>query len=136
MKLTNYAAQRLLAALRTIDAGETIRLSGKVRLNIARNINRLISDVMVFEQASGGKQREIRPGNDHLAENNKVVAELEQLRAVKIEVKLWRFTCEDLSLDDNPRITGDTIAALAPVLRNFDTLDPDEAEADEDAEPE
>lgn len=122
MNLTNVHAQRLLGALRTIDMSDSIKLAGQTRLDIARNINRLMPDMQAFERAVAAKRREMQPGEANVAANNEIQAEIENMGAQEFEVKLYKLEYAKLNLDDNPRITGDTIAALAPILKDFDTM--------------
>lgn len=125
MKLTNNAAMRLFSALRSLDTSDTVRLSGQTRLDIARNINRLLPEVEAFERAVAAKRREIKPGEANIAANNAIVAEMEAMGAATIELKLFSLDHTKMNLDDNPRITGDMIAALVPILKDFDTMEGD-----------
>lgn len=123
MKLTNKAAQRLLGALRSIDRDETVNLGGKLRLDVARNINRLMADVEAFERAIARRHRDLRPGEAALDANGKIMAEIEELGDLTVEVKLYKLNHNELNLGDNKRITGEIVAALGPILRDFDDLD-------------
>lgn len=122
MKIRIIAAQRLLGALRTIDQAETVKLPGQLRFDIARNIDRLLPDVNAYEKAIGAKHREMQSGPEHAAANNAIIAEIEKMSEAEVDVKLRKLAHLDFRLDDNPRITGDMIASLAPILRDFDTV--------------
>lgn len=129
IELTNNQAQRLLTALRNVDGNDAIKLAGLTRLDIARNINRLFPEVGAFERMAAAQHRGIMRGDsvkgpspEEVAANNKVLAELETLGQATKTYKLIALEHDKLRLDDNPRITGDMIAALAPILKDFDTM--------------
>lgn len=137
MKLTYNEAYRLLSGLRQLERSETVKLDANVRWNIAVNIDRLTKPLGPYERTIAAKHREIRPldpnasGNSSVAEANKIVlsannailAEVDVLGERQIEIKLFLFTRDDLKLAENPRITGDMIAPLARILKDFDTLE-------------
>lgn len=122
MKLSNFTAQRLFSALRNIDANEAIKLPGSVRLDIARNINRLTPLVSAYERVVQRRSRDLQPGDAGRAANNQIAVELEQLADSTDEIDLIEIDCDQLRLDDNPRITADFVASLAPILKSFDSF--------------
>lgn len=113
----NAAAQRLLGALRTLDAHDSIKLAGMTRLDIARNINRMLPDVLAFEKAVGRLQREAADP----AKRDTIVADISALSEATVDFDLVGVETSALRLDDHPRITGDMIASLAPLLKDFDS---------------
>ncbi len=110
---------RMTAALRAIDAHDAIQLDGLVRLDIARNINVLLPEVEAFARQVGREHRKIKPGNENIDSNNKVAEEIEKMRARVMTFDLVPLDVGKLRLDDNKRITGEMIAALAPILTDF-----------------
>lgn len=123
MKLTNLSAIRMLSSLRAIDSDQNVKLPGQIRLDIARNINRLIPEVSAYEKARNGLQRELKAGNDAIAveANKTVLSDMEALGETEMDISLINLDHGQFNLDDNKRITGDMIAALAPILKDFDT---------------
>lgn len=117
VKLSNMTAQRLLIVLQRIDQNDAVKLPGLVRLDIARNINRLIPNVTAFERVLMQKQRERVAGSHNAA----LEQEMDELGDATAEYELYEIEPTQLKLDDNTRITGDMIAALAPVLKEFYT---------------
>ena len=128
VKLTNVAAQRLLTALRNIDNNENVKLAGLTRLDIARNINRMFPLVTSFERVASARRRELMPGEENHAANNIIVDDLEKMSYQEVEFKLIAIDKDLLRLDDNSRITGETIASLAPIIKGFDSLKDDDDE--------
>lgn len=123
VRLMNVEAQRLLGALRSVDNHDSVKLAGMTRLDIARNINRLMPAVLAFEKAVGRAQRELLPpGPDSRDANNVKMVEITELSEGVEVYDLVSIEHTALRLDDNPRISGDTIAALAPILKDFDSL--------------
>lgn len=125
LKLSNADAQRMLGALRRIDENDTVKLSGPTRLDIARNINILMPHVTKFEREAGALQRGIVPGEANLAANKEIVGNIDEMNQSKRGYKLHEMAADALRLDDNPRITGDMIASLAPILKDFDSMEQD-----------
>lgn len=118
----NVEAQRLLGALRLIDSNDTVKLSGMTRLDIARNINRLMPAVVAFEKAVGALQRDLVQKPESADANKALAVEIVAVSEASEEHDLIALEHTALRLDDNQRITGDMIAALAPVLKDFDTV--------------
>lgn len=122
VRLSNIAAQRILVALRGVDNNEAIKLSGMTRLDIARNINRLMPVVVDYEKVIQRRHRDMQPGDANRAANSVISADIEKVAERSGEYDLIEIEPANLRLDDNPRITGDMIAALAPILKDFDTI--------------
>lgn len=126
-KLSTGAAANLFIALKTVDEHEKVELTGRTRLHIAMNMNRLEPSVLAYDRArnkqvakilekhGGGKEAQASP----LAQSEATVADAE-LRAVEIDVDLVMMKVDDFKLDDNPRIRGVTLSHLAPVISDFD----------------
>lgn len=118
LTLTNRDAQRMLGALKTIDAGGEVKFSGQTRMNIAININRVLPIVAAFEIGSQKRQLDFQPGPE-AAEGNKVIQrELIALADATNSYDLVPLKATDLNLDENAKITGDQIAALMPLISN------------------
>lgn len=118
--LSNRDAQRLLGALKTIDAGGEIKLTGQTRIAIAININRLTPMVAAFEVGSQRRQLDFLPGAEARDANTAIQRELLALADDKQGYELRSLTTAALDLDANPKITGDQVAALAPILSDFE----------------
>ena len=133
MRLTNVNAQRLLIGLRNIDTDESTKLDPKVRMKLAININRLLPIVQAFEKIAGQLQAQAdakaaepaeakvngAPGKSLFEQITELSEETEDYRLKKIETA-------DLNLKDNPKIKADTIARLAPIIKDFDDGESDD----------
>lgn len=124
MKLTNLTAQRLLIGLRSVDADESTKLDGEARMKIAININRLTPSMQAFErvaqrlQADAGLNRV--NGEAVTKVNDSVLDELRRLSDATDDYMLKKLSKDELRLKENPKIKADTIAMLAPVIKDFD----------------
>jgi len=130
VSLSNIEAQRMMMTLRNIDNSDSVSLSGMVRLDIARNINRLMPQVSDFERAINQLRRGVQHGEVHLAANNELAEKLDEISQAAIKFNLIDLDPAALRLDDNKRITGDMIASLAPILKDFDSLADGDAKED------
>ena len=116
VKLTNNDAQRLLAALRAVDAES--KLEGRTRLDIAININRLMPMVMAFETTVQKRRMDFGLGSGEV--NKDIVIELSDLMTGCEEYDLKEITVNSLKLDDNLKITGDQLASMTPILTGLE----------------
>lgn len=114
MKLTNRNAQRLLIALRNLEASGEIKFKGQTRIDIAKNINLLMPNVGAFE--TGSQKRELDYKDDTPDQNRAIKKELIDLADATQDYDLVPLAVADLDLDSNHKITGEQIAALAPIL--------------------
>lgn len=120
MKLTNRDAQRLLIALRSVEAGGETKLAGQARMNIAININRLMPVVAAFETSIEKRKLDQVPGADARSANVAIQKEIMDLADASQDHTLITMGFADLDLDNNPKITSDQIASLAPILRDLE----------------
>lgn len=127
-QLSNMRAQRILTSLRSIDKDDSVKFGGMVRMDIARNIDILYEKVAKFERDLGALHRGLQhcdpgkaPTPQQIAANNATVEAIEKLGEVEAGYELIMIDKDLLRLDDNPRITGDMIAAIAPILRDFNS---------------
>lgn len=117
--LSNREAQRLLATLKKIDATGDIKLKGQTRILIAVNINKLTPLVAAFETAGQRRQFDFKAGEEAMDNNKAIQTELMAMADATQKFDLAPMKLADLDLDENVKITGDQIAALAPILSDF-----------------
>jgi hypothetical protein len=133
MRLTNTAAQRLLFGLKQIDVDAETKLDPDVRFAIAINITRLSPNVQQFErvlQRLDQEQRAALLNGKPIVRSNGEETELIKLLDSVERYKLKSLTKEQLRLKDNPKIKSDLIAAISPIIKQFDDGEGDEDEGE------
>lgn len=126
--MTKLRAQRLLKAARELPASDKVKFDGLKRLDIARNIERMFDVVSKFEREVGVLQRGILPGEKNIEANNAIVDRITALSLEEVEFKLIALDVGDLRVDDNAALDPDVIAALAPMIRGFDSMKDDDSD--------
>lgn len=119
MKLTNRDAQRLLIALRNLEAGGETKLTAQTRMNIAININRLMPVVAAFETGTARRRLDQKDGDNEA--NRAIERELLTLADALADFEdLLPIGVGDLDLANNAKISGEHLAALAPALAGLE----------------
>jgi hypothetical protein len=121
MRLSYGEIYNLYTALKSIDADAGVELDGPVRLAMAVNIAKLHPLAASFETTRNKIALSLHQGGQAngatslvlAAEDSKLLGQIE-------EVGLKRIKVSDLKLDKSKRITPTMIAALVPILEDFD----------------
>jgi hypothetical protein len=121
-KLRLAEAQRLLIALREVDQDTDTKLPEEVRLDVAININRLMPVVGAFEKVLQTLQQRMmsRITNPQVMNSVRVDMEAGRLGERVEEFDLKVIDKEKLKLSENPKIRGDMLSRLAPIINKFD----------------
>jgi hypothetical protein len=119
MRIKVGDAYNLLIALNAIDSHPTTKLSGPTRFAFAVNINVLKPAALAFERARD-LSRSGFDALDILSRQASISAADAVLTDKELELALERISKADLRIDDNERVTGQMIAALAPIIMDFD----------------
>lgn len=124
MKLTMTKVINLHGGLSSLDAYEKVvgdkvvkelyQLGGPLRLNIARNLNRIESEVAAFQKTRNALVVEHSNGSGTVDMPAFVMAERALLDS-ETEIDLILLKEADLSLNINP-IPGTVLAAIMPIL--------------------
>lgn len=122
MKIKIGAAQSLLIACKQTDSNEKTILKMQTRIDLAININRLHPIVESYERA---RQRTISCAANgataiSIVQEASIMTEDAAARDSEIEIELKTIEMADLKLEDNQRISIQTIQMLAPIIKDFD----------------
>lgn len=135
MKLTNTQADRIWTGIKSLDVEEN-DLSPETRLKMAVNMNRLTPYLQAFSKIVTARQDQIKSlrelmekeslnGAAHeLADRySALVAETNDLFEASVtddQLRLKKFKVEELKLQNNRRITSESLAFLAPVISDLE----------------
>lgn len=119
MKLANYQAQNLYAALKTIDESDDTVL-GETRLPLAINLIALEPHIRAYEKAQvkvreeGSKALKAKTGTP-----SDIEVAMSLLADAEIEVELKTIDLSDLKMNENKAIKIASLSALAPIIKDL-----------------